>query len=392
MHRNSIVPPRVYLDNAATSWPKPPQVYEAIDRYMRDCGAPAGRSGYAEAVEVAAQVRQARVAVARLVGLADPTHVIFTLNGTDALNLALHGLLRSGDHVVTTVVEHNSVLRPLGHLAAAGTIELTHVACDGTGLIDPDEVRRALRPNTRLVAMIHASNVTGTLQPLARVTQIAHEAGALMLCDAAQSLGHVPVDMASLGVDLLAAPGHKGLLAPLGTGILAIRSGLEAQLDSVRQGGTGSRSQQTRQPDELPDKYEAGNLNVPGIVGLKAGVEYLESASVAGLEARGRALTARLLEGLSAIEGLRVLGPSTADERVPLVSVVLSGYDPQELALGLDAAYRVQTRAGLHCAPLVHQALGPAQAGGTLRFSLGAFTTEEDVDLAIHALAEMAQG
>jgi selenocysteine lyase/cysteine desulfurase len=213
-----------------------------------------------------------------------------------------------------------------------------------------------------------------------------------MLCDAAQSLGHVPVDMASLGVYLLAAPGHKGLLGPLGTGMLAIRPGLEAQLDSVRQGGTGSRSQQTRQPDELPDKYEAGNLNVPGIVGLRAGVEYLETASVAGLEARGRALTARLLEGLSSIEGLRVLGPSTADERVPLVSVVVSGYDPQELALGLDAAYRVQTRAGLHCAPLVHQALGTAQAGGTLRFSLGAFTTEEDVDLAIHALAELAQG
>lgn len=381
--------PRVYLDNAATSWPKPPAVYQAVDQFLREIGAPASRGGYSEAVAVAQQVARTRSELAELVGLSDPSHVIFTLNGTDALNLVLYGLLRSGDHVVTTVVEHNSVLRPLAHLEAARHITVTHVGCNSQGLVDPDDVRAALKSNTRLVAINHASNVSGAVQPVAEIGQIAHAAGALVLCDAAQSLGHLPVDLNELHADFLAAPGHKGLLGPLGTGVLAIRPGLADQLESVRQGGTGSRSEQTLQPDELPDKFEAGNLNVPGIVGLSAGIAYLKNQGLGAIEAHGQALLRRLLEGLASIDGLRILGPAVADDRVPLVSMALPGYDPQEVALVLDAAHRIQVRAGLHCAPLIHQALGTYAAGGAVRISPGAFSTLAEVDAAVHALAEM---
>lgn len=390
MHHESPHPPRIYLDNAATSWPKPPAVYEAVDRYLRHCGAPAGRSGYDEAVAAAQLVQKARTELASMVGLADPSHVIFTLNGTDSLNLVLHGLLRQGDHVVTTVAEHNSVLRPLAHLQAHCGITVTHVGCNAEGIVDAEKVRDAITPATRLVAVLHASNVTGALQPVFEIGQIAHQAGALLLCDAAQTLGHLPIDMDQMHVDFLAAPGHKGLLGPLGTGVLAIRPGVAGALDSVRQGGTGSRSEQVLQPDELPDKFEAGNLNVPGIAGLAAGIAYLKTGGIAAIEARGRQLTARLLAGLNRIHGLRVLGPPTAEQRVPLVSITLEGYDPQEVALVLDAAHRIQVRAGLHCAPLMHQALGTLAQGGTVRLSLGALTTDAEVDVAIEALTELA--
>lgn len=389
MHREPSQPPRIYLDNAATSWPKPPAVYEAVDRYLRQVGAPAGRSGYAEAVAVAQLVQKTRSELAALVGLPDPSHIIFTLNGTDSLNLVLHGLLRAGDHVVTTVVEHNSVLRPLAYLQAARGLAVTHVGCNAQGVVDAEEVRTAIRPETRLVAIIHASNVTGAIQPVARIGKFAHEAGALVLCDAAQTLGHLPIDMDAMHVDFLAAPGHKGLMGPLGTGVLAIRPGLADQLESVRQGGTGSRSEQVLQPTDLPDKFESGNLNVPGIVGLAAGVAYLKAEGLQTMESGGQALTSRLLSGLAAIEGLRVLGPTTAHQRVPLVSVVLPGYDPQEAALVLDAAHRIQVRAGMHCAPLMHQALGTQESGGTVRISLGAFSTTAEVDAVVGALAEM---
>lgn len=390
MQHKSTSRPRVYLDNAATSWPKPPAVYEAVDRYLRQVGAPAGRSGYEEATAVAQLVQKTRSELAALVGLADPSHIIFTLNGTDSLNLVLHGLLREGDHVVTTVVEHNSVLRPLAHLQAARGIAVTHVACNAEGVVDTEEVRAALTPATRLVAIIHASNVTGALQPVAQIGKLAHEAGALVLCDAAQTVGHVPVDMNAINVDFLAAPGHKGLMGPLGTGVLAIRPGLADALDSIRQGGTGSRSEQVLQPSELPDKFEAGNLNVPGIAGLAAGIAYLKAEGIPAIESRGQQLIDRLLTGLSGIDGLRVLGPAKAGDRVPLVSVALEGYDPQEVALVLDAAHRIQVRAGLHCAPLMHQALGTQAGGGTVRISLGAFTTVAEVDAVVSALAEMA--
>lgn len=382
--------PRIYLDNAATSWPKPESVYAAVDDYQRRLGAPAGRSGYAEAVAVSQAVENARRAIARLLGVADPAHLIFTSNGTDSLNLAIHGLLAAGDHVITSVAEHNSVLRPLTDLVDAGKITVTRVACSSDGVIDPHDVRAALRPNTRLVAITHASNVTGAVQPIAEIGQIAHEAGALMLCDTAQTVGHYPLDVRELQVDLLAASGHKGLLGPLGTGVLAIAPAAVPKLRSVRQGGTGTRSEETRQPDELPSKFESGNLNVPGILGLGAAAAFLEERGVTAIHQEGAVLTQRLLAGFREIRGLRVLGPTGEQPRVPLVSIVVEGYDPQEVALGLDAAHRIQVRPGLHCAPEMHQALGTHRSGGTVRFSLGVFTTAAEIDATIAAVAELA--
>ncbi|MGE0610694.1 MAG: aminotransferase class V-fold PLP-dependent enzyme, partial [Pirellulales bacterium] len=243
-------PPRIYLDNAATSWPKPDAVYDAVDRYQRECGAAYGRGVYAEATQAARLVEAARQGLAKWLGAGDPRRIAFTCNGTDAINLALHGLLRAGDHVVTTVVEHNSVLRPLRYLEDAGQINVDRVPCDGQGLVDAEAIRLALRPNTRLIALTHVSNVTGAIQPVDAVSAIAQEQGALLLIDAAQSAGHLPLNLARLPADLLAAPGHKGLLGPLGTGFLYVRPGLE--LRPVRQGGTGSHSNDDHQPADMP--------------------------------------------------------------------------------------------------------------------------------------------
>ena len=263
---------RIYLDNAATSWPKPEAVYRAVDDYQRRLGAPAGRGSYSEAAETERIVGSCRQKIAQLLGASDPSRIIFTLNGTDSLNLALHGLLRPGDHVVTTVCEHNSVLRPLRFLAEQRQVSATYVGCDGQGFVSPDDIRRAITPHTRLIALVHVSNVTGAIQPVEEVGRIAAEHGQTYLIDAAQSLGYVPIDVRRLGCHLLAAPGHKGLLGPLGTGVLYVAPGVEQQLLPLRQGGTGTRSDEDIQPTSLPDRYEAGNLNVPGIAGLAAGV------------------------------------------------------------------------------------------------------------------------
>ena len=381
---------RAYLDNAATSWPKPDSVYEAVRAAMCELGAPAGRSAYAEAAEVEALVGEARRQAAELLGAEDPRRIIFTSNATDALNLAIHGSLARGDHVVTTVVEHNSVLRPLRRWASRG-VELTHIRCDAQGWIDPQEVEAAIRPNTRLIALTHASNVTGTVQACEDVGRIAREHGVLFLVDAAQTAGHWPIDVRDLACSFLAAPGHKGLLGPLGVGLLYIAPGVEQRLEPVRQGGTGTLSDSDLQPDTLPDKYEAGNLNVPGILGLLAGLRFVRERGVQSLQVHQRHLTARLLEGLGGVGQVTTFGSADSDRRVGVVSLVVAGYDPQEAAGMLDAAYRVQVRSGLHCAPLMHQALGTFAAGGTLRISIGPFNTLEEIDLAVRALAELAE-
>jgi cysteine desulfurase family protein len=393
-------------------------VYAAVQRAMRELGAPAGRSAYAEAAEVEQAILNVRKDIAGLIGTDDPRRIVFTLNGTDALNIAIHGVLQAAggslkpelqrtpgpQHVVTTVAEHNSVLRPLRALEDAGAIEVTRVSCGADGIVDPADVRAALRPTTRLIAMTHASNVTGAIQPAADVGAIARQHGALFLLDAAQTLGDLPLDAQALGVDLLAAPGHKGLLGPLGTGVLYVRPGVEGQVRSVRQGGTGSRSDEDRQPDFLPDKFEPGNLNVPGIFGLGASVAYLRGAGV-GLQASGfrgqpstgrsltsevRALTARLIDGVSAIAGVTIYGPRRADQRVAIVSMNIHGFDPQEVAASLDAARRVQVRSGIHCAPRMHEALGTLATGGTVRLSIGPFNTAEDIDAAVEAVGALA--
>lgn len=380
--------PRVYLDNAATSWPKPEAVYRAVDDYQRRLGAPAGRSSYTEASEAERLVTACRQKVARLIGAADPKRIVFTQNGTDSLNIALHGLLRPGDHVVTSVCEHNSVLRPLRFLAEHRDVTVSYVPCGATGIVDPDEVRRAITRQTKLVAILHASNVTGSIQPVAQIGRTAKEHGADLLVDAAQSLGYLPIDVSELGCDLLAAPGHKGLLGPLGTGVLYLSPGIDQRLLPLRQGGTGTRSDEDVQPSSLPDRYESGNLNMPGIVGLEAGASHLLVAGIGPSREHQTQLTAHLLDGLAGLSAATIYGSRNLAERVGVVSLNVEGYDPRELASLLDAQWSIQTRAGIHCAPRMHQALRTAPAG-TLRLSVGHFTTEADVDAALAALREL---
>ncbi|HEY1068210.1 MAG TPA: aminotransferase class V-fold PLP-dependent enzyme, partial [Pirellulales bacterium] len=364
---------RIYLDNAATSWPKPESVYAAVAHAMRDLGAAAGRGVSAEGTEVDRRIDAARAGIASLLGVAEPKRVIFTHNGTDSLNLAIHGLLRPGDHAIATAVDHNSVLRPLQELAATGAIELTIAACDESGVVDPQAIERALRKNTRLVAFPHASNVTGAIQPAAEIVALAHEVKAFALLDAAQTLGSIPLDARELGADLIAAPGHKGLLGPLGTGVLYLAPGVEKELRPVRQGGTGTESERDRQPDSLPEKYEAGNLNVPGLLGLGAGVAWLKQRGVAAIAAHERELTERLTARLIEIDGVQLYGPRDSANRVGIVAVNLVDCDPRELSVMLETSFRVQTRAGLHCAPRMHAALGTVNQNGTLRLSVGPF-------------------
>lgn len=382
--------PRIYLDNAATSWPKPASVYEAVDTYLRDNGAPAGRSTYAEAEEVERGLADCRRRLAALLGAAQPQEVAFAFNGTDALNMALHGLLQPGDHAVTTAAEHNSVLRPLQWLSEHAGVTVTRVACDADGVVDAEAVADALQESTRLVALTHVSNVTGAIQPVADVSRAMsqRQPQALLLVDAAQSLGHLPVHIGQLGADLLAAPGHKGLNGPLGTGLLYVGPRAAPAIQSLRQGGTGTRSEEDRQPTSLPDQLESGNHNVPGLLGLRAALVDLEQAGLGSIRRHELQLTEQLLSGLQDLPRVTVHGPPAGEGRTGVVSI--SGdFEPQELAMLLDSSFRVQVRAGLHCAPRMHRALNTAARGGTVRFSMGRYSTPEHIEAAVSALTEV---
>ena len=380
---------RIYLDNAATSWPKPAEVYDAVDRWQRENGAPSGRGAYDSAAATDKLVLDARRAVAQLLGASEPNRIVFTLNGTDALHLAIQGLIKPGDHVVTTVVEHNSVLRPLRQLADGRGVAVAHVGCDAEGIVSAEKVIAALNSTTKFVVVAHASNVTGALQPISEIGAELQKRGVTFVVDAAQTLGEIPLSVDELHCDLLTAPGHKGLLGPLGTGVLYVRPGVEERMMSIRTGGTGTESSSLKAPTQMPVKFEAGNLNVPGIVGLGAGVRWLAERGVAALREQAIRQTERLLDGLVGLKGLRIVGPQGAQRRVGMVSLVVEGYDPQEAAAVLATSYGIETRAGLHCAPLMHKALGTADAGGTLRLSLGPLTTDAEIDAALGALRDL---
>lgn len=384
------MPASIYLDNAATSFPKPACVYEAMDRYHRELGVAVGRGAYRQAVEVSAEVQKCRQRAAQLLNAESPERIIFTFNGTDSLNLAIQGILSPGDHVITSVLEHNSVLRPLRELERDRQVEISLVPADENGVVDPDEFRKALRPNTRLMALMHASNVTGAIQPCAEVGKIARDRGVVYLVDAAQTAGHIPVDVQALSADLLACPGHKGLLGPLGTGLLYVRPSLEKRLRSIRQGGTGTRSEEEFQPESLPDKYESGNHNAPGLFGLSAALQWLLAPAQSQTQATEHALLEQLLAGLESIPEVEIHGPKSATGRLGVVSVSVVGTDPQIVATLLDQVAQVQVRSGLHCAPGAHRSLGTLDRGGTVRFSIGKFTTVQEVDVAVDALRPIA--
>jgi cysteine desulfurase family protein len=363
-------------------------------RYAMELGASPGRGAYAESRAAGRLLDECRERINRLIHGENPKHVIFTLNASDALNLAIRGAVRPGDHVVTTWMEHNSVLRPLNRLVQDGMIEQTRVECDPqTGLVDPDDVRRALRPNTRLLAVVHGSNVTGTLQPIAELTRIARERSVLTLVDGAQTVGHVPIDVQAIDIDLLAFPGHKGLLGPLGTGALYVRPGVEQQLSTVREGGTGSNSEHDVQPEFLPDRFEAGSHNAIGLIGLSAGVAWILERGVDTLWAHERQLMQQMLNGLATCpSSLRLYGPSDLDHRCGVFSVRISGFEsPQALSDQLESQFGILTRPGIHCAPLAHRTMGTHGVGGTTRLSLGPFLTEQDVAHAVSALAKISE-
>ncbi len=364
-------------------------VYDAVDRYQRELGAAVGRGATRAATEVSQTVAQARRKVARLLGVGTPQQVIYCFNGTDALNIAIHGIVRPGDHVVTTAAEHNSVLRPLRFQQARHGARVDIATVDHEGRIDIEHFRSLLTSSTRLVCIQHASNVTGVIQPIEPLIAAAKDVGAFVLVDAAQTAGHLEIAFDQWGIDLLACSGHKGLLGPLGTGLLCIAPHMVEELHPLRQGGTGSQSELDQQPETLPDKYESGNLNAPGIVGLNAALDWIDGRGLEALRAHETTLTQQLVEGLSAIDGVSLFGPRTADERVGVVSFQVDGFDPQEVAGILDESFGIEVRAGLHCAPLIHAAIGSQARGGTVRASVGAFSVVEDVDALIEAIKQL---
>ena len=378
----------VYLDNAATSFPKPPRVYERLREYLERYGGCPGRGSYRMAKETEAVLEETRALLAELFGVKEPRRIVFTLNATDALNMAIKGTVAPGDHVVTTVLEHNSVMRPLNRLEHKGLIQVTRVGVSSDGLVDPGDIRKALTARTTLVAVIHGSNVTGALQPIKEIGPIVREHGALFLVDAAQTAGAVPMDVEAACIDLLAFPGHKALLGLPGTGGLYV--GPRARLAPWREGGTGVLSELPLQPEELPYNLEAGSPNTLGLAGLRESVQFILQYGVKWIRAHELSLTRRLLDGLRIDERFRVYGPPASEHRVAVVAVNVAGCSPTAVAEFLDRAYDIAVRAGLHCAPGVHQALGTFPEG-TIRISPGYFTKDADIDRCLEALREAAE-
>jgi cysteine desulfurase family protein len=375
----------IYMDFAATSAIRPPEVGQAVADYLSGCGASPGRGGHRLAVDAARIALKCRMAIARLLGIpGDPGRVAFMFNATHALNTALWGTLRHGDIVVTTAYDHNAVLRPVHQLAKERSLTVRMLAGAPDGSINLDEARAALK-GARLLVINAVSNVLGTPLPIADLTEIAHSSGALVLIDAAQSAGHMHVDVRADDVDMAAITGHKGLLGPQGTGALWVKEDID--IDPLMRGGTGGDSMLREMPSAYPDHLEAGTANAPGIAGLLAGIEWIKARGVDSLHEHGTRLKARLRAGFAAIPGVRVLSPE-CDAGVAIVTIVTDRIDVPTLASRLDREHGVLTRPGLHCAPEAHRILGTEQTGA-VRFSLGWSTTEAHVDLAIDAVAQV---
>lgn len=379
----------VYFDNAATSWPKPVGVAEAMTHFLAEVGANPGRAAHRLAIESGRLVYGAREAVAQLFHAADPLRVVFGANVTEALNLALAGLLRPGDHVVTGSMEHNSVMRPLRVLERQG-VAVTVIPCSPQGYLDPADLAAAIRPNTFMIVLNHASNVVGTLLPIAEAGRMARQHDLLLLVDAAQTGGVYPIDMQADQIDLLAFTGHKSLQGPMGTGGLIIGERVDlSRLKSLKRGGTGSRSEMEEQPEFLPDRVESGTPNVVGLAGLAAGVGWVLAQGVETIRAHEVKLTQQLLAGLTAIPGVTVYGSLDAAAQTATVSFNVAGIAPSEVGLRLDDEYGILCRVGLHCAPAAHKTLGTFPAG-TVRFGLGPFNTEEEVTYSLEAIRRLA--
>ena len=376
----------IYLDNSATSWPKPREVFSKISDAVKIYGANPGRAGHRMSLSASEQIFKCRMDVADFFGIDDPSKVIFTLNATDSLNIAIKGLLKENDHVIVSSMEHNSVLRPVFSLSQKKGVTYDVVLGNVYGFVSAEKIEKAIKPNTRLIVLTHASNVCGTVNPIREVGAIAKKHGITFLVDASQSAGIISIDVNADNIDILATAGHKGLYGPVGTGILYVRDA--SVVDTIKEGGTGSNSKDLGQPDILPDKFESGTLNTVGIMGLSAGIDFINKTGIDEIAQYEKKLTGMMIERLAFTKGISVYGYLHTENRLGVVSFNVSGLDSVEVAKILNEKYNIAVRAGYHCAYTAHQTIGTGTLG-TVRASVGAFNTPNDIEMLCRAVKEI---
>ncbi len=377
----------IYLDNAATSWPKPETVYQTMDKFLREKGGNAGHGSHSLATSAQHVIDETRTLVARFINAEAVERVIFTLNCTDSLNLGLKGLLQPGDHVITSRLEHNAVIRPLNKLAGEG-VQITRLPISPeTGAVSPGELEKAILPNTKMVVMIHASNVNGVVQPVEAYGGIARRHNLIFMVDAAQSAGHIPINVRNMNIDLLAFSAHKGTFGPPGVGVLYI--GPRATPETLREGGTGTISESQQQPEQLPAKYESGTMNGVGIAGLGAGIKYILSEGLEKIHNQEQHSTLSLIDGLTEIPGVMLYKAPDNTPQMPVISLNIQGYEPGEAGVILDQAFDIKVRTGLHCSPEAHRSIGTFPKG-TIRLSPGYFNTCQDIEQTLEAIRKLA--
>jgi cysteine desulfurase family protein len=380
----------IYFDNAATAWPKPERVYQFMDQFYRTRGVNPGRSGYDLSLEAGSLLFQLRQRLTRFFGGDEdaPERLVFTYNVTDALNLIIPGLLGSGDHVITTNLEHNSVIRPVNHLVRDHGGQATFIPFDSAGFVEPDEIKRAIRPNTKVVLVNHASNVIGTVQPLHEIGRLCREHDLTFVVDAAQTAGVIPIDMQAMNIDVVAFTGHKALMGSMGIGGLCI--GKHVEVRQIRSGGTGVRSIHPYHLEEYPWRLEFGTPNMVGVAALWAGQDWLNENGVVNIYGHEMKLVTKLVEGFRQIDGVRLYCCDRLENHLSTILINVEGADPSDVGIMLDVDHNIAVRTGLHCAPLVHAQLGTAASHGGVRFSVGAFNTDEEVVAAIQAVAAIS--
>jgi len=375
----------IYLDNAATTFPKPKGMLLAMNECIsKYCGNP-GRSGHTMSMRTGEEVYKARIAIGELFNIKDCSRIIFTLNATEALNLGIKGVLQEGDHVITTAMEHNSVLRPLKALENEG-IESSIISCRRDGSLDINNLVKEIRDNTRLIVCTHASNVTGTIMPIKEIGKIARRKGILFMVDAAQSAGSISIDIEAMNIDMLAVPGHKGLLGPMGTGFLYIKEGIEVR--PLKEGGTGTNSKELLQPDEYPEGYESGTINAPGIIGLGYSARYVGKIGIENIKKYEEPLLYQLDSALRDMKEVTVYGPYDCNKKTGIVTFNINKLNCEEVSDRLNREYRIASRAGFHCAGLAHKTIGTYDSGA-VRLSVGPFNTKRDIELTIRAVYKL---
>jgi len=381
----------IYLDNAATAWPKPESVYKFMIDTYRNCGVNPGRSGFDKAIEAGNIVEDLRKKLTSFFGGDEdvPERLCFSYNATDALNLIIQGMLSEGDHVVTTNLEHNSVIRPINHLVRDADVTSTFVPFDERGFVDPDDIKAALRTNTKLVIVNHGSNVLGTVQPIGEIGKICKEMGVTFAVDSSQTAGVIPLNMKEMNIDILAFTGHKALMGCTGIGGLCVRKHVD--IKQTRSGGTGVKSAYPYHLEEYPYRMEYGTPNIVGIAALFAGQEWIEEQGIENIHSKEMSLAQKLVDGFRDIEGVTAYCCDDLDNHLSTISINIEGMDAGNVGIMLDVDFDIATRTGLHCAPLVHKQLGIADAGGAVRFSIGPFNTDNHIQAAIKAISEIVK-